>query len=69
MWNHYQKTTTHQTKLIDIFLLFLVVVGAIQFLYYLVLARDVSGNQQIQRKAETNTSSFLLDDNMTGLTD
>lgn len=41
MWNHYQKTTSHQTKLIDIFLLFLVVVGAVQFLYYLVLARDV----------------------------
>lgn len=51
MWSHYQKTTTHQTKLIDIFLLFLVVVGAIQFVYYLVLARDV--RTPPPQKAET----------------
>lgn len=43
MWSHYQKTTTHQTKLIDVFMLFLVVVGAIQFVYYVLLARDVRG--------------------------
>lgn len=50
MWSHYQKTTSHQTKLIDVFLLFLVVVGAIQFIYYLLLARDVSMGRGKKKK-------------------
>ncbi|KAI0177024.1 DAD family protein [Pestalotiopsis sp. NC0098] len=33
VWNYYQKNTPQRTKLIDAFMSFLVVVGAIQFLY------------------------------------
>lgn len=41
VWNHYLKTTGHQTRLIDAFLVFLMVVGGIQFVYYLLIAKDV----------------------------
>ena len=41
IWNHYLKTTGHQTRLIDAFLVFLMVVGGIQFLYYVLIAKDV----------------------------
>jgi oligosaccharyltransferase complex subunit epsilon len=30
---HYQKTTPQRTKLIDVFMLFLVIAGALQFAY------------------------------------
>lgn len=33
VWTHYLKTTPQRTKLIDVFMAFLVVVGALQFLY------------------------------------
>ncbi|KAM5351709.1 hypothetical protein ACJ41O_004432 [Fusarium nematophilum] len=33
IYNHYTEATPQRTKLIDVFLLFLVVVGALQFLY------------------------------------
>jgi len=33
LWDHYLKTTPQRTKLIDAFMAFLVVVGALQFLY------------------------------------
>lgn len=41
VWNHYLKTTGHQTRLIDAFLVFLMAVGAIQFVYYVLIAKDV----------------------------
>ncbi|KAJ4414258.1 oligosaccharyltransferase complex subunit epsilon [Gnomoniopsis sp. IMI 355080] len=34
VWNGYWSNTNHQTKVIDVFLGFLVAVGAIQFLYF-----------------------------------
>ncbi|KAG8164894.1 hypothetical protein KVR01_005169 [Diaporthe batatas] len=40
IWSHYLKTTSHQTRLIDAFLAFLVAVGAIQFVYYFLIAKD-----------------------------
>ncbi|KAK7745485.1 Dolichyl-diphosphooligosaccharide-protein glycosyltransferase subunit dad1 [Cytospora paraplurivora] len=40
VWNHYLKTTGYQTRLIDAFLVFLLVVGGIQFLYYILIAKD-----------------------------
>lgn len=40
VWNHYLKTTGHQTRLIDAFLVFLMAVGAIQFVYYVLIAKD-----------------------------
>jgi oligosaccharyltransferase complex subunit epsilon len=33
LWSHYLKETPQRTKLIDAFMAFLVVVGAVQFLY------------------------------------
>lgn len=44
IWSHYWKTTGHQTRLIDAFLAFLMVVGAIQFVYYFLIAKDVRAN-------------------------
>ncbi|KUI61375.1 Dolichyl-diphosphooligosaccharide--protein glycosyltransferase subunit dad-1 [Cytospora mali] len=40
VWNHYLKTTGHQTRIIDAFLVFLMVVGVIQFVYYILIAKD-----------------------------
>ncbi|PSR97474.1 briggsae CBR-DAD-1 protein [Coniella lustricola] len=40
VWNGYWKITTHQTRLIDIFLAFLVLVGGLQMLYFLLGARN-----------------------------
>lgn len=44
IWSHYWKTTGHQTRLIDAFLAFLMAVGAIQFVYYFLIAKDVRRN-------------------------
>lgn len=41
IWSHYLKTTGQQTRLIDAFLAFLMAVGAIQFVYYFLIAKDV----------------------------
>lgn len=43
VWNGYWTNTNHQTKLIDVFLGFLVAVGAIQFLYFFLGSSNVSG--------------------------
>lgn len=42
VWNGYWETTSHQTLLIDAFLAFLLVVGALQALYFLAFSHDVS---------------------------
>jgi oligosaccharyltransferase complex subunit epsilon len=47
IWAHYWKTTGHQTRLIDAFLVFLMVVGAIQFVYYFLIAKDVSATPSL----------------------
>lgn len=41
IWSHYLKTTGHQTRLIDAFLIFLMAVGALQFVYFVLVAKDV----------------------------
>lgn len=41
--NGYWSATNHQTKVIDVFLGFLVAVGAIQFLYFFLGSSNVSG--------------------------
>lgn len=43
VWNGYWSTTNHQTKVIDVFLAFLLAVGGIQFLYFFVGSSNVSG--------------------------
>lgn len=40
--SHYLKTTPQRTKLIDVFMAFLVVVGALQFLYCVLAGNYVS---------------------------
>lgn len=42
VWNGYWETTSHQTLVIDAFLVFLLLVGGIQFLYFLTCSHDVS---------------------------
>jgi oligosaccharyltransferase complex subunit epsilon len=42
LWNHYLKTTPQRTKLIDAFMAFLAVVGALQFLYCILAGNYVS---------------------------
>lgn len=42
VWNHYVKTTPQRTKLLDLFMLFLVVVGALQFVYCVLAGNYVS---------------------------
>lgn len=44
VWNGYWDITSHQTKLIDIFLAFLVLVGGLQMLYFLLGGRNVSSS-------------------------
>lgn len=41
--NGYWSATNHQTKVIDVFLGFLVAVGAIQFLYFFLGSSNVGG--------------------------
>ncbi|KAF3762467.1 defender against death DAD protein [Cryphonectria parasitica EP155] len=40
VWNGYWKITNHQTRLLDIFLAFLVLVGGLQMLYFLAGGRN-----------------------------
>lgn len=42
VWNGYWETTSHQTLVIDAFLVFLLLVGGVQFLYFLTCSHDVS---------------------------
>lgn len=45
VWNGYWETTSHQTLIIDAFLVFLLLVGGLQFLYFLTCSHDVGSNQ------------------------
>lgn len=40
VWNGYWETTSHQTLVIDAFLVFLLLVGGVQFLYFLTCSHD-----------------------------
>lgn len=42
VWSRYVEKTPQRTKLLDTFMLFLVVVGALQFLYVVVVGNFVS---------------------------
>lgn len=42
VWNRYVEKTSQRTKLLDSFMLFLVVVGALQFLYVVLVGNFVS---------------------------
>lgn len=42
IYNHYMSTTPQRTKLIDTFMAFLAVVGALQFLYCILAGNYVS---------------------------
>lgn len=42
VWGRYVEKTTQRTKLLDSFMLFLVAVGALQFLYVVVVGNFVS---------------------------
>lgn len=48
VWDGYWSTTNHQTLLIDAFLGFLVAVGGIQTLYFLICGRNVRSYSQGQ---------------------
>lgn len=42
VWNTYQQKTEQRTKLLDAFMAFLVAVGAVQFVYVVVVGNYVS---------------------------
>lgn len=45
IWDNYVKTTPQRTKLIDVFMAFLVVVGVLQFVYCIIVGNYVSAVQ------------------------
>jgi oligosaccharyltransferase complex subunit epsilon len=45
MWDNYVKATPQRTKLIDVFMAFLVVVGVLQFVYCVIVGNYVSAVQ------------------------
>lgn len=53
VWQDYRENTPQRTKLIDVFMLFLVVVGGLQFVYCLIsgnFVRTPMNPQQARRK-------------------
>ena len=48
VWNKYVKNTPQRTKLLDTFLAFLVVVGALQFLYVVVVGNFVRARTHLR---------------------
>ena len=44
MWDNYVKATPQRTKLIDVFMAFLVVVGVLQFVYCVIVGNYVSAD-------------------------
>lgn len=66
VWDRYVEKTTQRTKLLDSFMLFLVVVGALQFLYVVLVGNFVSStvnartlHAQMQFRAQTSTDLKL----------
>lgn len=60
VWSHYWKTTGHQTRLIDAFLAFLMAVGAIQFVYYFLIAKDVRADPLRPSSSKTSKTDVRL---------
>jgi hypothetical protein len=52
--NHYQNKTPQRTKLIDAFMAFLVVVGALQFVYCVLAGNYVSRRRCRYRRMQAN---------------
>lgn len=49
MWDGYVKTTPQRTKLIDVFMAFLAVVGVLQFVYCVIVGNYVSAATETRR--------------------
>lgn len=47
MWDNYVKATPQRTKLIDVFMAFLVVVGVLQFVYCVIVGNYVSAAHSV----------------------
>lgn len=60
VWSHYLKTTPQRTKLIDIFMAFLVVVGALQFLYCILAGNYVSRTPGAAARAARRTDILTM---------
>jgi hypothetical protein len=58
MWDNYVKATPQRTKLIDVFMAFLVVVGVLQFVYCVIVGNYVSAVQSVWVKG--NFTDILL---------
>lgn len=54
LWDHYVEATPQRTKLIDAFMAFLVVVGALQFLYCVL-----AGNYVSRRNGRSDQASLV----------
>lgn len=52
MWDNYVKATPQRTKLIDVFMAFLVVVGVLQFVYCVIVGNYVSDVQSVRMKGK-----------------
>lgn len=58
MWDNYVKATPQRTKLIDVFMAFLVVVGVLQFVYCIIVGNYVSA--VLSAGIEGNLTNILL---------
>jgi hypothetical protein len=58
IFDYYQKNTPQRTKLIDVFMAFLVVVGALQFLYCILAGNYV--RSQLHSSSRLSVESVLL---------
>jgi hypothetical protein len=65
VWQHYLETTPQRTKLIDVFMVFLVVVGGLQFVYCLISGnyvcplRNSMGRQKTDYCASSPSMPFF----------
>lgn len=60
VWNGYWETTSHQTLVIDAFLVFLLLVGGVQFLYFLTCSHDVSIPGEAHVPPSSRETSFVM---------
>lgn len=64
MWNNYVDKTPQRVKLLDVFMVFLMVVGVLQFVYCVIAGNYVSGQTSWQRRAQvqwlTNDGSLSM---------
>lgn len=60
MWDNYMKATPQRTKLIDVFMAFLVVVGVLQFVYCVIVGNYVSAVQSVRIKVNFTDSLVAI---------